>query len=151
MVVLLKDSRCEIWPVRAGRSRAALRSCRGSLVAMDVGARGERALAGSGEDDGARIVIDLDRNKRGHQAVDQVVAERVEPVRPVQRDRSVPSSISRRMASDILSLQAYWRSLSPLRWRLRCVYLLVGIHRGHTKTLKPDPRAHYFGGKFAVL
>lgn len=44
---------------------------------MDIGARGERALAGSGEDDGARIVIDLDRIKRGHQAVDQVVAERV--------------------------------------------------------------------------
>jgi hypothetical protein len=80
---------------------------------MDIGARGERALAGSGEDDGARIVIDLDRIKRGHQAVDQVVAERVEPVRPVRRDRSAPSSISRRMASDILSLQAYWRSLSP--------------------------------------
>jgi hypothetical protein len=114
MVGLLKDSRCEVWPVRAGRSRSAAfvpRVAGGELV--DIGARGERALAGSGEDDGARIVIDLDRIKRGHQAVDQVVAERAEPVRPVRRDRSAPSSISRRMASDILSLQAYWRSLSP--------------------------------------
>jgi hypothetical protein len=44
---------------------------------MDIGARGKRALEGSGEDDGARIALDLDRIQTGNKRVEQVVAERV--------------------------------------------------------------------------
>ena len=57
---------------------------------VDIGARGERAFARAGQDHGAHAGVGLDRIQRRHQAVDQIVIQRVELVGAVERDQRDP-------------------------------------------------------------
>jgi hypothetical protein len=52
-----------------------------------MSAPAENARARAGQDHGAHGRVGLDRVQHGHQAVDQRVAQGVEPVGPVERDQ----------------------------------------------------------------
>jgi hypothetical protein len=72
----------------AHRGIGALANTAGKFV--DVGASGECALAGAVEHHDAHAGINLDLVEQGHQAVDQLVAERVELVGAVGGDQRDP-------------------------------------------------------------
>ena len=57
---------------------------------VDIGARGERAFAGAGQDHGACIGVRLDFIQCRHQAIDQIVIQRIELVGAVERNKRDP-------------------------------------------------------------
>ena len=78
------------WPRRTKSRTARSRQANAAGKFVDVGAGGKRAFAGAGQHHDARAGVDLDRVQRRHQAVDQLVVERVELVGPVERDQRDP-------------------------------------------------------------
>ena len=57
---------------------------------VDIGARGERAFAGAGQDHGVCIGVRLDFIQCRHQAIDQIVIQRIEPVGAVECNKRDP-------------------------------------------------------------
>ena len=57
---------------------------------VDIGAGGERAVTRAGQDHRAHAVVSLDPVQHRHQAIDQIVVQRIELVRTVERDQRDP-------------------------------------------------------------